>query len=199
VHKSIENGDSSNSSMISLSSHAGTHIDLPRHFCQNQESVQDLLEGSNYFFPTYCISCKKEAGEVITAKDIFPILPKISDAQALLLRTGFSSLREENPEIYINTHPSLDPRIADLLRKHCKNLRLIGIDIISVSLPGQRELGQRCHRSFLCGDKPILLLEDVFIPENKTQYLPLTLSIYPFLVDNLDGVPVIAFLEDLTS
>ena len=128
-----------------------------------------------------------------------PSFRRLSDAEALLLRTGFSGQREENPEIYMHAHPCIDPGIADLLTKHCKNLRLIGMDIISVSLPGQRSIGQECHRTFLCRDAPILLLEDLFIPELKNTYSPMTLSIYPFLVDDLDGVPVIAFLEDQTS
>jgi len=185
--------------MISLNSHAGTHIDLPRHFCKNRESVRDLLEGSNQFSPAYCISCKKGRGEMITTEDLAPLIPEISDAEALLLCTGFSEQRDENPGIYLHEHPGIDPEVADLLREHCKNLRLIGVDIISVSLPGQRALGQRCHQAFLCHDRPILLLEDVFIPECKHNYSPVTLSIYPFLVDDLDGVPVIAVIEDSSS
>lgn len=182
--------------MITLNSHAGTHIDLPRHFCKNGGGVRDLLDGSNRFFPTYCISCNKERGEIITPGDLSSLLPAISDAEALLIRTGFSVKREEDPDTYVHGHPCIDPGIADLLRELCKNLRLVGIDIISVSLPGQRDLGQRCHRAFLCHDRPILLLEDVFIPECRVTFTPAVLSVYPFLVDDLDGVPVIAMLED---
>jgi len=181
-----------------MNSHSGTHIDLPRHFCKNRESVRDLLMAENLFFPTYSIPCKKEAGEMITTEDIEPALDRVSDAEALLIRTGFSSRRRVNPLIYTSSHPGIDPEIADLLSERCKNLKLIGIDVISVSLPGKRDLGQRCHKAFLCRNSPILILEDAFIPECRNIYFPATLSIYPFLVDNLDGVPVIAIFEHQT-
>lgn len=134
---------------------------------------------------------------MITPDDIAPYIGKISDAKALLLRTGFSGLREEDPDAYINDHPCPDPAIADLLREQCKELQLVGMDLISASLPAQRELGHCCHRSFLCRDRPILLLEDAFIPETGSLGGPFTLSVYPFLVDELDGVPVIAFLDGI--
>lgn len=181
--------------MISLNSHTGTHIDLPRHFCQNRDSVQDLLKESNIFFPTYCISCNKNSEELITAEELLPEIIKIPDAHALLLRTGFSQERITNPDVYSYAHPYIDPELADILRENCKNLRLFGIDLISVSVPSHREIGHRCHRAFLCDDKPILLLEDAFIPDIRFNgHLPNTLALYPTFLDDLDATPVTAFL-----
>ena len=49
--KSIEGGDAENKSLIAVSSHAGTHIDLPGHFCPDGGSVKALLAPEAVFAP----------------------------------------------------------------------------------------------------------------------------------------------------
>jgi hypothetical protein len=47
---------------------------------------------------------------------------------------------------------------------------------------------------FLCGEKPILLLEDLDLSRIECG-LPFHLFIYPYFVGKTDGTPVIALAE----
>ena len=60
--RSIDRGDSANNSIITLSSHTGTHIDLPRHFCSSGKTVVEILEGENAVEPAYCYDIPKKPG-----------------------------------------------------------------------------------------------------------------------------------------
>lgn len=192
--RSIERGDSSNSSIISLSSHAGTHIDLPRHFCHHGESVVDLLVEENTFEPAYCYDIPKKPGESITIDD-FKHLTLLGTARALLVRTGFFRYRSSDPEIYIQEHSWVHPEVVGFLRQKLPDLILFGVDTISISNPVQRTMGQEAHRSFLCQKPPIMLLEDLDLSQENLSRQPWKLTFYPLVLDEIDAVPVIAFLE----
>jgi len=190
--KSMATGDSANTSMISFSSHAGTHIDAPRHFCPDGASVSAVLAPETIFDPAVCIDLPREGDTPIGAGDLRPFLPGIRDAEALLIRTGMCRLRQEHPERYASSHPWVHPGVPDLLRRQCPDLRLFGLDTISISTPSHRNEGRESHRSFLCGSPPILLLEDVDLTTELLAGSPFTLRIYPVVHDDLDGVPVVA-------
>ena len=192
--RSIAQGDSANTSTITFSTHAGTHIDAPYHFCKQGKTILDCLTADSTFFPTYCIDVPKPDCEEITVNDLKHCISLISDAEALLIRTGWHTLRSENPEQYCSNHPWISPEIPQYLRDQCPGLHLFGLDQISVSSPLHREVGHECHRNFLCGKKPILLLEDINL--SVVQYKEaFRLHIYPHFIDDIDGVPVTVIAE----
>jgi kynurenine formamidase len=115
----------------------------------------------------------------------------LHDIQALLIRTGAGSAGESAP-----AYPWLDPSVPTFLRKECPSLRLLGIDTLSISSPLQREEGRACHRAFLCGSSPILLLEDLDLTPAHIVGRAWRLRIFPWIRAQLDGVPVMAFLEE---
>ncbi len=63
--KSFEEGDAEEKSLITFSSHAGTHIDLPRHVCPGAGSVRSLLAPEAVFEPARCIAIPKTGAEPI--------------------------------------------------------------------------------------------------------------------------------------
>jgi len=192
--RSIGRGDSANSSIITLSSHTGTHIDLPRHFCSSGGTAVDLLDGENSIETVYCVDLPKERGESISPDD-FHHLAIPGDARGLLVRTGFARFRSSDPEIYTREHPWVHPGVAQILRDKFPDLICFGLDTISISNPGQRTAGHESHRSFLCEKKPIMLLEDLDLSSENLCRHPWKLTLYPLVLDELDGVPVLAFLE----
>nr|WP_255332397.1 cyclase family protein [Methanocalculus taiwanensis] len=100
--KSIATGDSSNTSMITFSSHSGTHLDLPRHFCQNGAAVTDILLPETIFAPVFCIDLPIEGDQPITSEDLKQPLSQIDgiqNAAGLLIRTGMFRLRAEAPDL----------------------------------------------------------------------------------------------------
>jgi arylformamidase len=189
--KSLERGDSSNSSMISLPGHAGTHIDLPKHFCKGGRSVQDILEYGTKLFPVYCLDIPKNPGELLCSDD-FKNCTLDKNARGILIRTGFFRYRTSDQQIYTQKNPGVHPDVADLIRTACPNLFLFGIDAISISNPGMKAMGHASHRSFLCHEKPILLLEDSDLSEEELVGSPFNLWLYPMVYDDIDGISVIA-------
>jgi arylformamidase len=193
--KSIERGDSTNATTITLHSHSGTHIDLPRHFCPGGGSVSTLFAPETIFEPAYCIEVQKSGDVPLRVEDLLPHLSKTRDAQALLIKTGCGKTRATMPETYASEHPWVHPAVPGVLRQECPDLRLFGIDTVSVAIPSHREEGRKSHRAFLCESPPIFLLEDVNLSNGRLTEGSWQLRLYPILFDDLDGVPVIALAE----
>ncbi len=192
--RSIAKGDSSNAGSVSFSVHSGTHIDAPLHFCPDGAPVAEVLQAETVFAPAYCLEIPRTGLQALRPEDLEPHLPGIAGAEALLIRTGMCTLRD-NPR-YTADYPWVDPAVPDLLRKHLPRLRLFGIDAISVSNPAHREEGRACHRNFLCGKPPVILLEDLDLSDSRIPGRPWTLRIYPWILENIDATPVIALLDD---
>ncbi|MCQ1538454.1 hypothetical protein FTO68_05565 [Methanocalculus taiwanensis] len=69
------------------------------------------------------------------------------------------------------------------------------MDTISIGTPRHGEESRAAHRAFLCGENPILLLEDLDLSSEKLLDGAFTLRLYPIVYDELDGVPVIAVAD----
>jgi len=192
--RSIKQGDSANTSIITFSNHLGTHIDAPSHFCQQGKTILNCLEYDSSFFPTYCIQVQKFASNEICVNDLVGSIPYISDAEAVLIKTGWHNIRKDDPERYSNDHPWVSPEVPSFLRLECPNLRLFGLDQISVSSVLHRTKGHDCHRKFLCEEKSILLLEDLNLSDIQIKG-SFWLHIYPYIIDDIDGIPVVGILE----
>jgi arylformamidase len=192
--RSMEHGDTTNTSSITFSTHSGTHIDAPRHFCKQGKTIADCLTVDTTFYPAYCIDVPKPVSEEITVSDLIGSISHVQDAAALLIRTGWHTLRSENPEQYSNDHPWVSPEVPQFLREKCPGLCLFGLDQISVSSLLHRETGHECHRKFLCGKKPVLLLEDLNLSDIRIKEA-FEMHIYPYYIDDIDGIPVTVIAE----
>ena len=192
--KSIDRGDNSNNSIVTFPAHAGTHIDLPRHFCRQGSTARDLLEYGSCIAPVYCYDLPKTTGTSISSDDLIGI-PVDRKARGILIRTGFYRYRQSDSETYLSGHPWIQPDVPDTLRKLFPELILFGIDTISISNPSKRAMGHEAHRSFLCRKPPIMLLEDTNLSYDCLTGRALMIHIYPIFLDELDGVPVIAIVD----
>jgi len=188
--RSIANNDSANTSLFSFGNHSGTHIDAPLHFCENGFSVVYILEAENVFSPAICIDIAKEPDSYISKADIEPFEKQIIDVEALLIRTGFFRYRQSQSDLYTTSHPWIHPDVPEYLREMCPQLKVIGLDTISISNPSHREEGRAAHKAFLCGEFPILLLEDANISDPRLVENIFELHIYPWIVDDVDATQV---------
>jgi kynurenine formamidase len=192
--RSMEQGDRANTSAIKVSTHSGTHIDAPRHFCKQGKTIADCFTLDTTFFPVYCIDVPKRESEEICVNNLKGSITQVQDAEALLIRTGWHAIRSGDPERYCNDHPWVSPEVPAFLRENCPRLRLFGIDQISISSVLHRETGHACHQKFLCGEKPILLLEDLNLSDIRI-INTFMMHIYPHFIDDIDGVPVTVIAE----
>lgn len=195
--KSIERGDSANTSLITVSTHTGTHIDAPRHFCPGAKTTRDILGRCLEIAPVHCIDLAITTDRPIVPADLEPYLTTMPDAQGLLLRTGMFRYRETDRKKYCEGHPWIHPELPAVLRNACPSLRLFGTDTISVSNPSHREEGRACHRAFLCEKDPIILAEDLDLSDPSLADGPLRVAFYPWADADLDGVPVMVFAESI--
>ncbi|MDN7023953.1 cyclase family protein [Methanoculleus sp. FWC-SCC1] len=192
---SIADGDPETTSIITLSSHAGTHIDLPKHVCTGGGSVADLLAPEPVFAPAYCIDVPTEGAVPLRAADLAPHLPAVRDGKALFVRTGASSLRDINPDVYASAHPWVHPDVPALLRTECPDLHVFGIDTISIASPAHPEESRATHAGFLCTTPRIFVMEDVDLSYGRLIDEAWILRLYPVLFDDIEGVPVVALAE----
>lgn len=191
--RAINRGDSANTSEIRFSSHTGTHIDVPNHFCPDGSSVSGSIGEENVFFPAILVNIplKKTRIEIT---DLF-IVKQYPEAEAVFVHTGIDAIRQTKPNAFITEYPFTSEDIPDYLRNICPNIRLFGTDTISISHPEHRTTGRSCHRNFLCKNPPILVLEDLNLSNPLLKKGPFSVTVYPMVHDTLDGTPVMVFAD----
>ena len=191
--KQMERGDSCNTRLWRMSNHMGTHIDFPRHFvCDG-----DTLDSYPAWFWVYSriaviVMDQVEPDQILTAQDIdFSGVP--SDMEFLIIKTGFGGFRDD-PE-YWQRNPGLHPELAPRLRRNFPELRVIGFDLISLSSFAHRELGRQAHKSFLDHSKPVLLLEDMDLTGIDRNSHVQQMVIAPIRVKDADAAPCTVLAE----
>lgn len=187
--RSIKNGDTANTKKISLGNHSGTHIDFPNHFFENGKLSDDYGASFWIFNTPFLIDIAASENELISFNDeLLNSIPQNTDF--LIIKTGFGKLRKT--EAYWNYNPGLHPAIASALRLRCPDLRVIGMDFISVTSFQNREIGRVAHKEFL-GSLPILLVEDMNL--SNLEKSPERLMCFPLMIKGVDGAPVTVIAE----
>lgn len=180
---SISNGDSSNSKMLKLPNHVGTHIDFPNHFSAEGKTINEYDADFWTFNSPFLLNYKAIAEELITLDGLVELIPETTDF--LIIKTGFQECRGQKK--YWNNNPGLAPELASILRKQCPHLKAVGFDFISLSSYQHREVGREAHKNFLV-ENEILIIEDMDLNSSNKQFNKVI--ILPLLIDKADGCPV---------
>lgn len=191
---SIENGDSANTSRWEFPNHIGTHIDFPFHFYQNGQTIEDFSPDFWYYQKN-----KIQLIEVDLSKDLL-IKPKYIinddiqfDAELLLIKTGYSKYRSNRK--YWEFNPGLSEEFSDWIRRMFNNLRLIGIDSISISSWQYRDIGRKVHQKLLDPTNPILIIEDMDLSKVSKSTHFKNICVLPLMVEESDGSPCTILAE----
>lgn len=127
-------------SKIRFGSHTGTHIDAPKHFIENGNSIDNLLL-SSLIGECHVLNIK-HSGHLITTKDISG-LPR--NAKRVVFKTKNTEkgliLNKDFRVDYI----SLDKNAAQELVK--RKVKLVGIDYLSIEAKGSA--GHPVHKTLL--------------------------------------------------
>ena len=183
--KSINAGDSCNTSFIKMPSHAGTHVDAPRHFFSKGRSI-DSFSAHEWIFHNPClIDIDVQPGTLIQPEHILKNEVK-ERADFVIFKTGFEHWRED--DTYWQKNPGLAPELAEFLILKSPNLRAIGMDFISISSLMHREEGRMAHREFL--QRKILIFEDMRLSELQTHAQLQKVIALPLRFQEGDGAPV---------
>ena len=185
----IDSGDTANTKRIILHNHSGTHIDFPNHFISDGKVSSDYNAEFWIFNNPHIIKLSTSENEIIDLNN--DILNKVpTETDFLIINTGFNKFR--NKKIFWNNNPGFSPQSATALKSRCPNIRVLGMDTISLSSYQNRELGRLSHREFL-GLNDVLIVEDMNI--NHLVETPKKIMCIPLLIENLDGCPVTIIAE----
>ena len=186
----ISKGDTANTKSIQLHNHSGTHIDFPNHFIAKGKTSSDYDASFWHFQSPYLYKRTANHNEIInlTQEDLKTIP---SETDFLIIKTGFGQYRGQ--EKYWKFNPGLSPESANALREQLPNLRVVGMDFISLTSFQNRPLGRVAHRAFLGGDRPLLLVEDMDL--SRLDVHPKKMICTPLMIEKLDGCPVTVIAE----
>ena len=186
---SISNGKSANTSHWQLPSHLGTHIDFPRHFYNNGQTIEDF-DLDFWVFKNR----KIQLLEVKSNKNDYLIKPQDimksqfnKEAELILIKTGFGKYRIKRK--YWEKNPGISHELADWIKNIFKNAKIIGIDCISISSYQNREIGREVHKKILDPKDPILLVEDMDLSKINKHTEFKSILITPLMIKSADGCP----------
>jgi kynurenine formamidase len=134
-------------------------LDAPRHFDDRGATLDEFPAEYWRFDQIAVVDVPQQASGLVDVKDVETQVQV--DADCILLRTGFEAQRGK--DIYWKENPGLSPELGTWIRRHRPNVRIVGLDSISISRWQDRELGRVAHRAFL-GEgpgRPVLLCEDM--------------------------------------
>ena len=191
-YKLIARGDSSNSYIIQLYNHLGTHVDAPRHFDENGRAIVSYSPEELVFKSPALIDIPKDVDEPISADDLRMARGRLSNVDLLMIRTGIQRIREENPEVFAREGPYLTPEAARFIVDELPDLKALGVDAISISSPKHRTEGREAHR-ILLRNRNFLILEDMNLQDKPSNIKQVIVS--PLMIAGIDSSPCVVWAE----
>jgi arylformamidase len=178
--KDMRKGDVYNLSSMELSLHTGTHIDAPRHFYKDGQTIDEL--------PLEAVVGKARVIYVAARKLIEPDDLKkfaVRKGERLLIKTA-NSIGCRQTGKFIKEYVCLSEAAAEFLAQ--KKLRCIGVDSWS---PGRYEAPMKAHKIFM--DAGVWIIENLDL--SKVAPGPCELICLPLRIIGADGAPARAVLR----
>ena len=176
----LKNGDMCDLSHIKMTSHTGTHADMPLHFIESGENCEGIQ--LDYFYgKVKVMRINLETHRNITKEDLTP--HGINQGDRILISTG-QSIEMDKP--LIKDFIALTPEAAEYLAE--KKIKTLGFDYISVDIYNSPDFP--VHKTLL--GNGIVIIEGLVlhnIPPGEY-----TLSALPLKFEYGDGSPVRAIL-----
>ena len=179
--------------LLSLSSHTGTHIDAPAHLFPGRTTL-DAFPAEQFVGRALVIDCRHlKPGEAITRNELQKYGEKVKQADFLLFHLGWAKFW--GPEAYFGDYPCIDDGVMHLILDG--NFKGIGFDVISPDPIAGEALAR--HRA-LFAQKDIINIENLKNLDLCGDAL-FRFVCLPIKVQNSDGAPcrAIAWLEDETE
>lgn len=192
---SIPEGADANFGILHLLDHFGSHLDAPRHFNQDGPAIADVpLERFIYDQPVL-IDIPKEDQELVAREELEPHDEQLHNADIILIRTGWSAIRDPDPDRYAAEGPGVSPDACEYLAALPK-LKAVGLDFISLASYRKIDPEGIVAHQILCGvnrDRYVIIVEDI----NLSSYPPEAIRVYaiPLFPEGADSSPCTVFAE----
>jgi len=187
----MSRGDIANDSHISTTTHIGTHIDMPFHFYENGQTIEDF--SADFWLFKNPLIVEIEPSGLIIKEELIARLENIEDKSfdIFILKSGICNLRDRDE--FWRSNYGFHPDIYDYLTDKFPSIRVFGFDSISVSSFQERLLGREAHRRFLNPEKPILLLEDMDLRNINEKSKIDRIIVSPLRISSCEGIPCTVF------
>lgn len=178
-----------NTTNLTLYSHAGTHMDAPRHFVDGGRTI-DKLDLAKCVGPALVIDLShKEPNSLMTVEDLAAHADQIGPGTRLLLRTDWD-LHAEQPD-YRTSFPRIARELARWLVE--RGVWLVGLEMPSVASLQDKEELTEVHQILLRGE--VVIVECLANLRDLPPHV--TFIALPLKIDAGDGSPIraIAMME----
>lgn len=177
-----------NVTQVTFGTHAGTHIDVPRHRLDDLRTV-DLIDLETCVGPAEVLDLRNKGhNSEIDARDLERFADRIEPGCRLLLRTDWSKRFGQND--FLTEFPGISPAAAEWMVR--RGVRLLGLEQPSV----HRDKHQEVH-SILLG-AGVVLVETLANLSSLTQNT-VWMVVLPLKLAGLDGSPARAIAFDSPS
>ena len=193
---SIAGGYVSETNLIKIFNHFGTHMDAPGHFVGGSKWIADFSIQDLVFEKPVLLDIPKGLGEYVGAEDLKAHAERIQNADLLLIRSGMKDLRLDDPKGFSENGPALLAEGAKYLMDTFPKLRAIGSDWISIASPANMPDGIYTHH-YLLGkhhDHFLFILEDVNLHDLDISRVSRMISV-PLFIKGVDSTPVTLLAE----
>lgn len=184
--------DGFNTTMLHLYSHAGTHMDAPRHFLQDGKTI-DTVQLEKCIGPALVVDLSHAApNSILQVEDLMQVEDKIGAGTRLLLRTDWDM--QADKEAYRTHMPRLSPELATWMVNQ-------GVIMIGLETPSVASLRPE-NKAELTEVHQILLRSEMIIVESLANLRTLRQEVVEFIalplkLEQRDGSPVRAIaIED---
>jgi arylformamidase len=187
-----------NTSIVQFFVHTGTHIDLPFHVDPKGLKLHEFNLNDFIFEYPLLLEIPKAEREKITVDDLQPHKDDLAEADILLVYTGYSKIRNQDPAGFVAGQPSFSVEAANYIVDNF-NIRAFGVDLIGIENIGEGKdatpVQFPVHKIFLLKKKQkSFLIEDLnLVPvlgKKMKRFYVIPLRLY-----DVEAMPVNAFAE----
>ncbi len=179
--QTLEDGDDCNLSGITMSAHAGTHLDAPFHFFHNGKTI-DQFPVEKFILSAWVVPIQNRVAiEPAELKNV-----QVRPGEAVLFKTRNSTEGRIENGVFQENFVYLSVKGAAWCVQN--GVGLVGIDYLSIERFGSKNFP--IHRKILGNDIPILEgINLKSVPEGRY-----TLYCFPLKIRGGEGAPVRAVL-----
>jgi arylformamidase len=167
-----------NVTLVTLGTHAGTHIDVPHHVLFSDRAVDSIPMDALVGWADVLNLTGKELGRAITAADLDEFSDRLHEGARVLIRTDWSK-RFGEPEFFTQ-YPGISEGAAEWLKG--RKVKLIAVEQPSVDIDGS----SKTHKALLTAN--MVIVESIANLHSLTRER-VYLTVLPLNLVGLDGSP----------
>lgn len=166
-----------NAERVELTTHTGTHVDVPFHFIEDGATV-DRIPLERFTGPAIALDLRhKEPASVIGRTDLERLAGVIDSGDIVLIKTGWGEKRAITRE-YLQAWPYLDRAAAEFLVE--LNVKGVGLDTLSIGGIGEAQRSRAPHLPLLRAGA--FIVEDMRIPDALLDGVKRWFCAFPILI-----------------